>query len=59
MIQALPLGYRIVFNMYEIEGYTHKEIAEALNISTGTSKSQLSRAKKVLQNEIVKLFEIN
>lgn len=58
VIQALPLGYRIVFNMYEIEGYSHKEIAEALNISTGTSKSQLSRAKKVLQNEIVKLFEI-
>lgn len=58
VIQALPLGYRVVFNMYEIEGYSHKEIAEELNISTGTSKSQLSRAKKVLQNEIVKLFEI-
>ena len=46
LIQQLPLGYRVVFNMYEIEGYSHKEIAETLNISVGTSKSQLSKAKK-------------
>lgn len=58
LIQSLPLGYRVVFNMYEIEGYSHKEIAEKLNISVGTSKSQLSRSKKALQEEIVKLFEI-
>ena len=58
LIQDLPLGYRVVFNMYEIEGYSHKEIAEKLNISVGTSKSQLSRSKKALQEKIVKLFEI-
>jgi len=52
VIQQLPTGYRIVFNMYEIEGYSHKEIAEALNIAEGTSKSQLSKAKKMLRQKI-------
>lgn len=47
-IQQLPLGFRTVFNLYAIEGYTHKEIGELLNISNGTSKSQYSRAKKLL-----------
>lgn len=56
LIQQLPSGYRVVFNMREIEGYSHKEIAEALNISVGTSKSQLSKAKKVLQQKIKVLF---
>jgi len=56
VIQQLPSGYRVVFNMREIEGYAHKEIAEALNISVGTSKSQLSKAKKVLQEKIKVLF---
>lgn len=56
VIQQLPSGYRVVFNMREIEGYSHKEIAEALNISVGTSKSQLSKAKKVLQQKIQILF---
>lgn len=56
VIQQLPSGYRVVFNMREIEGYAHKEIAEALNISVGTSKSQLSKAKKVLQQKIKVLF---
>lgn len=56
VIQQLPSGYRVVFNMREIEGYSHKEIAEALNISVGTSKSQLSKAKKVLQQKIKVLF---
>jgi RNA polymerase sigma-70 factor (ECF subfamily) len=46
----LSPGYRTVFNMYVVEGYTHKEIADSLGISEGTSKSQLSRAKLILQN---------
>lgn len=50
MIGNLPPGYRIVFNMYAIDGYSHKEIAEQLGISEGTSKSQLSRARTMLQN---------
>jgi RNA polymerase sigma-70 factor (ECF subfamily) len=49
MIQQLPAGYRIVFNMYAIDGYSHKEIAEQLGISENTSKSQLSRARVYLQ----------
>lgn len=49
MIQELPSGYRIVFNLYAIDGYSHKEIAEQLNISENTSKSQLSRARTFLQ----------
>lgn len=49
LIKKLPNGYRIVFNMYVLEGYNHREIAEQLGISTGTSKSQLSKAKKMLQ----------
>ena len=49
MIQELPAGYRIVFNLYAIDGYSHKEIANQLNISENTSKSQLSRARVYLQ----------
>ena len=49
MIGELPPGYRIVFNMYAVDGYSHKEIAEQLNISENTSKSQLSRARVYLQ----------
>lgn len=49
LVQQLSPGYRTVFNMYVIEGYTHKEIADMLGISEGTSKSQLSRAKLILQ----------
>lgn len=49
LIVQLPVGYRTVFNLYEIEGMKHKEIAELLNISEGTSKSQLSKAKILLQ----------
>lgn len=55
LIQQLSPGYRTIFNMYVIEGYTHKQIADALNISEGTSKSQLSRAKLILQ-ELVKKY---
>ncbi|MBI3500480.1 MAG: RNA polymerase sigma factor [Bacteroidetes bacterium] len=50
MIQKLPVGFRTVFNMYAIEGYSHKEIGELLGITEGTSKSQYSRAKVHLQN---------
>jgi RNA polymerase sigma factor (sigma-70 family) len=49
MIKELPTGYRIVFNMYAIDGYSHKEIADQLGISENTSKSQLSRARTYLQ----------
>ena len=56
MVQKLPAGYRSVFNLYVIEGYSHKEIAEMLNISVGTSKSQLFKAKKILKSEIEYVF---
>ena len=55
VIQKLADGYRMVFNMYIIEGYSHKEIAETLGISEGASKSQLSRARAILQQEIIKM----
>ena len=48
-MQKLPVGYRTVFNLYVVEGYTHKEIAEILGISENTSKSQLSKARKYLR----------
>lgn len=51
-IQELPDGYRIVFNLFEIEGYSHKEIADMLGISVNTSKSQLMKAKKMLQKKL-------
>ncbi len=56
LIQALPDGYRVVFNMYAVEGFSHKEIAESLQISEGASKSQLSRARTWLKQRI-KLVE--
>ena len=52
LIHELPTGYRIVFNLYAIDGYSHKEIAEQLGISENTSKSQLSRARAYLQKLI-------
>ncbi|MEM7040918.1 MAG: sigma-70 family RNA polymerase sigma factor, partial [Bacteroidota bacterium] len=52
MIQQLPSGYRLVFNLYAIEGFNHREIAEKLNISVGTSKSQFSRARAMLRGMI-------
>lgn len=57
LIQQLSPGYRTVFNMYVIEGFTHKQIADALNISEGTSKSQLSRAKLILQDLVKKYID--
>jgi RNA polymerase sigma-70 factor (ECF subfamily) len=55
VIQELPEGYRTVFNLYAIEGYNHKEIGEMLGISEGTSKSQLSRARTLLQEKLMVL----
>ena len=53
MIVQLPVGYRTVFNLYVIEGMPHKEVAALLNISEGTSKSQLSKAKVLLQKMLL------
>jgi RNA polymerase sigma factor (sigma-70 family) len=53
-VNQLPAGYKAVFNMFVIEGYTHKEIAEKLGINEGTSKSQLVKAKLYLQHMISK-----
>lgn len=55
MIEKLPPGYRIVFNMYAIDGYSHREIAELLGISENTSKSQLSRARTYLQKMLIQV----
>lgn len=55
-IQELPTGYKLVFNLFAIEEYTHKEIAEQLNISIGTSKSQLFKARKMLKEIIEKSY---
>ena len=52
LIMSLPTGFRTIFNMYAIEGYSHKEIAESLGISEVTSRSQFSRAKAILQKKI-------
>lgn len=56
VIQKLPSGYRMIFNLFEIEGYSHKEISELLDITVGTSKSQLYKAKKMLQTQIETLL---
>lgn len=52
IIRELPTKYRMVFNLYAIEGYSHKEISEMVNISEGTSKSNLSRARVILQRRV-------
>ena len=54
ILEQMPKGYRTVFNLYAIDGYTHSEIAEALNISRNTSKSQLRKARKFIINELKK-----
>lgn len=53
LIDALPDGYRMIFNLYAIEGFKHNEIAKMLGINEGTSKSQLSHARKMLQIQII------
>lgn len=55
LIGQLPTGYRMVFNLYAIDGYSHKEIADQLGISENTSKSQLSRARALLQKNLVEI----
>ncbi|GAB3730998.1 RNA polymerase sigma factor [Spirosoma lituiforme] len=55
LVNQLPDGYRTIFNLYAIEGYAHAEIAEMLGISEGTSKSQLSRARMILQTSLKKM----
>lgn len=57
LVQELSPGYRTVFNMYVVEGYSHKEIGDILGISEGTSKSQLSRAKVILQDMVRKFLD--
>jgi RNA polymerase sigma-70 factor (ECF subfamily) len=54
LLQMLPVGYRTVFNLYAIEGYSHKEIGEMLDITESTSRSQLSRARELLKSLIIK-----
>jgi RNA polymerase sigma-70 factor (ECF subfamily) len=55
LVQELSPRYKMVFNLYAIEGYSHKEIAEMLQISEGTSKSNLSRARDILQKKVEQL----
>ena len=55
MIKGLSPGYRMVFNLYAIDGYSHKEIAEIMGISEGASKSQLSRARAILKEQVLKM----
>ena len=56
LIAKLPEGYRTVFNLYVIDGYNHQEIGEMLNISVGTSKSQLFKARRMLQLKLEQLI---
>lgn len=56
IIQELPPRYRMVFNLYAIEGYSHQEIAKMMKINEGTSKSNLSRARVILQKKVIDNF---
>lgn len=58
VLSELPTGYRMVFNLYAVEGYKHKEIAEMLEIDTNTSKSQYSRAKAVMRDKLERLAKL-
>lgn len=53
VIRSIPEGYRVVFNLFAIEGYSHKEIADRLGVTESTSKSQYSRAKKMLRKMLI------
>jgi RNA polymerase sigma-70 factor (ECF subfamily) len=55
-VSELPKGYRLVFNMYAVEGYSHAEIAKMLNIKEGTSRSQFAHARQLLQHKIQELY---
>jgi RNA polymerase sigma-70 factor (ECF subfamily) len=59
IIRELPTKYRMVFNLFAIEGYSHKEISKMINISEGTSKSNLSRARVILQRKVSSYTGIN
>lgn len=59
LLNLLPDGYRTVFNLYAVEGYSHKEIADLLKISEGTSKSQLSKAKAQLKILLHQYFDVD
>ena len=58
VLNELPRGYRLIFNLYAVEGYKHKEIAEMVGIDTNTSKSQYSRAKAVIRDKLQKLGKL-
>jgi RNA polymerase sigma-70 factor (ECF subfamily) len=58
LVANLPQGYRVVFNLYAIEGYSHKEIAETLGIGESTSRSQLVKARKMLQSQVLELNKV-
>ena len=59
LIAELPAGYKIVFNLFAIDGYSHKEIGEQLGINENTSKSQLSRARSLLQKQLLQLNRLS
>ncbi len=59
LVRELPPRYRMVFNLYAIEGYQHKEIAGIMGITTGTSKSNLARARNILQRKIRQYYDTN
>ncbi len=58
LVDQLPDGYRLVFNLYAVEGYSHKEIADMTGIKESTSRSQLVKARKMLQNKIIELQKV-
>lgn len=58
LIRELPDGYREVFSLFAVEGYSHKEIAEMLNISEGNSKLRMNRARKMLQTRVIELMQV-
>ena len=58
LINNLPDGYRMIFNLFVIEGYQHEEIAEMLKIQPGTSRSQLVKARNMLKNQIIKMQKV-
>lgn len=59
IVQELPERYRMVFNLYALDGFSHKEIAEMLGITTGTSKSNLARARHILKEKVEKKNHVN
>jgi RNA polymerase sigma-70 factor (ECF subfamily) len=56
LVAELPAGFRTVFNLFSIEGYSHKEIGEMLGITESTSRSQLTRARAILQRKVKEYF---